>query len=76
MEKDILEKLKSMNREERKAYFEANKSELLDDALESVSGGHDEMPEEYRNPNSDVPDYFGNWLSSWNFICRGQEICK
>ena len=76
MEKELLESLKGKSREERMAYFNEHKSELLDDSLEFVSGGHDEMPEEYRNPNSDVPDYFGNWMSSWNFICRGQEICN
>lgn len=76
MEKELLESLRAKSREERMAYFNEHKTELLDDALESVSGGHDEMPEEYRNPNSDVPDYFGNWMSSWNYICRGQEICN
>ena len=63
MEKELLETLKAKSREERLSYFNEHKSELLDEA-------------EYRNPDSEVPDRFGNWLSSWNFVCRGREICK
>ena len=76
MEKELLETLKTKSREERLSYFNEHKSELLDEALQSVNGGADEFPEEYRNPDSEVPDRFGNWLSSWNFVCRCREICK
>ena len=73
---ELLESLKKKSRDERRAYFEEHKTELLENALLSVNGGYEEMLPEYRSPNSDCPDYFGYWQTSWNFVCRGREICK
>lgn len=76
MEKELLESLRAKSREERMAYFAEHKSELMEDALSNVNGGEKRTyPEEYANPNSDVPDPFGTYYSSWYFVCRGTNIC-
>jgi cysteine desulfurase len=34
-----------------------------------INGGEQEGW--YKNPDSDVPDYYGRWWTSWGFICKG-----
>ncbi len=75
MEKELLESLKGKSREERMAYFNEHKSELLDDALESVSGGYNAKD---KNPNTESrgdDDGNGNYYTSMGWMCRGQVCC-
>ncbi len=69
MDQALLESIKGKSREERKAFFLAHKEELLDNDLLNVNGG--EAEGWYKNPDSDVPDYYGRWWTSWGFICKG-----
>ena len=69
----ILEALKGKSREERKAYFEEHKTELLDAALEKVNGGA-AYAQPGENPDSDCP-YAGSWASSFGFVCDGHVVC-
>ena len=72
MEKELLESLKGKSREERMAYFNEHKSELLDDSLEFVSGGKDKNPNtESRGDN----DGNGNYYTSWGWTCQGVVRC-
>ena len=75
MEKELLESLKAKSREERMEYFNAHKSELLDDSLEAVSGGYDFKD---RNPNTESRgdnDGNGNYYTSWGWTCPGEVRC-
>lgn len=75
MDKALLESLRGKSREERLAYFNEHKSDLLDSTLESVSGGYD--PKE-KNPNTESrgdDDGNGNYYTSMGWMCRGQVCC-
>ncbi len=72
MDKEFLESLKGKTREERAEYFKEHKSAIMDGDLETVSGGTASAAE---NPNSDVPDENGNWISSFGYVCRGRRMC-
>lgn len=72
MEKELLEALKNKTREERTEYFDAHKDELLEESLTTVNGGTSEPGE---NPNSEEVPYKGNWISSFGYVCNGEEIC-
>jgi hypothetical protein len=75
MDKELLESLKAKSREERMEYFNAHKSELLDDSLEAVSGGRDLGD---RNPNTESrgdDDGNGNYYTSWGWTCQGEVRC-
>jgi hypothetical protein len=74
MDKELLASLRAKSREERMAYFNEHKTELLDDALSSASGG--EFDPSIRNTESNVPDAGGYFYSSWEFICYGEKICS
>ena len=72
MEKALLESLKGKSREERMAYFNEHKSELLDETLEFVSGGKD------KNPNTESrgdDDGNGNYYTSCGWTCQGEVRC-
>lgn len=73
MEKELIESMKTKSREERKAFFEANKSELLSDDLAKVNGGGKD--DGLQNPNSDVPDFANRWWSSFGYVCKGDSWC-
>lgn len=71
MNKKVLEELKGMTTEERLSYFKAHKGEILDELLKSVNGGNDAG---VKNPDSE--DVFENAIfSSFDFICKGEEVC-
>ncbi|MBQ9159308.1 MAG: hypothetical protein IJ136_08285 [Erysipelotrichaceae bacterium] len=72
MDKSLLEQLKGMSREERTAYFNEHKSELMEESLSCVNGGAGASNNE--NPNSEVP-YKGNYYTSWGFVCNGSHFC-
>ena len=75
MDKELLESLKAKSREERMEYFNAHKSELLDDSLEAVSGGR-ELGD--RNPNTESRgdnDGNGNYYTSMGWTCQGEVRC-
>ncbi len=72
LDKKIIEALKGKSREEKAAYLKENKIELNDDALSSASGGY-EIPE--GNPDSEIPDNFNNYISSWGYVCEGKVMC-
>lgn len=72
MDQKSVELLKGMSREERMEYLENHREILSLDDLDAVNGGTDARVE---NPNSDVPDERGNYISSLGFICRGKRAC-
>ncbi len=72
LEKKTLDALKGKSREERAEYFKEHKSEIMDETLTSVNGGTAEPRE---NPNSEEVPYNGNWISSFGYVCDGEEIC-
>lgn len=72
LEKKTLDALKGMDREERAEYFKKHKSDMMDDVLTTVNGGASEPVE---NPNSEEVPYKGNWISSFGYVCDGEEIC-
>ena len=72
MNKEVLESIKGLSREERKQYFESHKAELLDDSLKAVNGGTGE--DDDSNPTSEIP-FGGNWFSSPGFVCEGEVQC-
>ena len=75
MEKQTLEFLKGLSREERLKYFEKHKSELVDASLEKVSGG---SVIGGRNPNTESrgdDDGNGNYYTSWGWTCQGVVHC-
>ena len=67
-----MEELKGKSREERMAYFNSHKSELLDSALEEVNGGA-AASARFENPNSSCP-YKGRWYTSMGWVC-GNTHC-
>ena len=74
MEKEMLESLKSMSREERLEYFNDHKSEIIDESLKEVSGGTIGG----RNPNTESRgdnDGNGNYYTSWGWTCQGEVRC-
>ena len=71
MDKELLEQLKDMSREERTEYFKEHKEELLSSSLENVNGGSGKTIE---NPNSEVP-YKNNYYTSWGFVCESIVYC-
>ena len=73
MNKELLSEMKSLSREERVDFFKQNKSALLESALSAVNGGKDDG--ERKNPNSDIVPFENNWMSSFGYICNGEEIC-
>ncbi len=78
LDKKIIEEVKGMTREEKKAYFEKNKKALLNIAdLDVVNGGgKGGKAPEVENPNSEemAPD-FGPWYTSFGYICDGERCC-
>ena len=76
IDKELLESLRGKSREERLAYFNEHKSELLDKDLSAVNGGKAGMSPDMQNPDSDVPDPGGAYYSSWWFVCEGEFICN
>ena len=72
MEQKMLDELRNKSREERLEYFKANKSALMEAALESISGGAAAKGNE--NPHSSCP-YKGNWYTSWGWVCNGVKSC-
>ena len=75
MEKEMLESLKKMSREERLEYFKEHKSEIMDESLKEVSGG---SVIKGRNPNTESrgdDDGNGNYYTSWGWTCQGEVRC-
>ena len=72
MDKELLEQLKALTRDERTTYFNEHKSELLEDSLSRVNGGL--AAGEVENPDSEVP-WKGNYYTSWGFVCEGDNFC-
>lgn len=72
MDHSVVEQMKGMSREDRKAFFSSNKSALSSSALSCVNGGEGS---EKQNPNSEECPYQGNWISSDGYICDGEVIC-
>lgn len=71
MDNSILESLKGKSREERLAFFNANKENnfgLSEEELAAVSGGG--TPSEDANPDSWGIDNNGNYYSSWGYVCK------
>ena len=69
MDKSLIEAIKGKSREERAAFFQTHKAELLSETqLKSVNGGAT------TNPDSEVP-FNGDWYSSWGFVCDGDHFC-
>ncbi|MBR2762470.1 MAG: hypothetical protein IKE16_06760 [Solobacterium sp.] len=73
MEKKMLEELKGMSREERMDYFRAHKSELMENALDTVNGGAAGRNSR-ENPNSSCP-YKNCYYTSFGWICDGVQSC-
>ncbi len=75
IDKKIINEVKGMTREEKKAYFEKNSKTLLNaNDLDAVNGGSENS--NVINPNSEEmsPEY-GPWFSSFGYICDGEEVC-
>lgn len=73
MDNKLIESLKGKSREERAAFFDKNKTELMDNALEMVNGGtYNPSPGE--NPKSECP-YLLSWFTSPGFVCEGRILC-
>jgi len=73
-EQKTLEELKAMSREDRLAYFEANKKTLLNtDDLDNVNGG---TGTNVINPDSrGDDDGLGNYYTSLGYTCQGIVCC-
>lgn len=72
MDKQLIEVLRGKSREERTAFFESHKSEILSDiALNAANGS----VVKFSNPNSSAVDYLGFYFSSYGYICQGENIC-
>ena len=82
MDKNELNRIKGLSREERAEYFRNNKEACLalsEDELDKVNGGAGagafRDPEPNENPNSEEVPYEGAWWSSIGFICDGMVGC-
>ena len=73
MEQKTMEELKGMSREDRMAYFNANKSALMERDLEVVNGGSASV-RPHENPDSDCP-YNRCYFTSFGWICDGVVGC-
>ena len=72
----VIEELRNMTKEERLAFLEKNRKVRLNSTdLDSVSGGIDYEEVPHGNPNSDCPDEYGSWESSFSFICNNETPC-
>ena len=71
MNKRLFEEMKGKSREERAAIIEKDGLNLSTEDLNAVNGGVAEV----ENPNSDICPYKGNWISSWGYVCEGEEVC-
>ena len=74
MNKKMRESMKGMSREERAVYLQEHKAELVDSLLASVNGGAAKAKTD-QNPNSDIVPYKDRWITSWGYICDGEEVC-
>jgi len=68
MDQAMMNTLKAMKKDERTAYLNA-KPELLA-SIKAMAGG---VPDD--NPNSECPDGFNHWDSSFGFVCQGRRQC-
>ena len=82
MDKNELESIKGLSREERAEFFKKNKADILAlsaDDLSKVNGGAGagcyRDPGANENPNSEEIPYGGAWYTSFGFICNGERWC-
>lgn len=71
MDQKFIEEMKRLSREERMAYFNEHKAELMEDVLSAVNGG---AASQRPNADSEVP-YGGNYWTSLGFVCGDHIAC-